>query len=672
MEGSLFNSGFLGSKFLWWIGQVADDRTWRDNQDPAKKEDPEKDPAWGYRYKVRIMGLHDKKEDPIKSDNLPWAQVMYSVWGGGLGGSRQTPGIKQGMFVFGFFLDGSDQQVPIIIGILGANAKTKVEKLKTGKDDEEQNFGPQSAWSNSDDDETKVCPDEQVAVVKHSIPTVESSDAVHQETAHDVKKKQVLDKEHALGCCDPQSQSDTKNMQTNMQQLSKDIQALQQAEVKRAQAMGLPVVPRNDEIDRQIKDKTGEMTGPMKGIMDQTQQLVINDYNEDVQEALNLAVPSFKNKLLEENIAALEEISCMFNTLNQGLAGMMGGAIKKSMKKKKEQSSSAVGIGTTVPGNTREKNGVIETFVPIVNDSGEVHGNWVPTSTGQSSVDVPPLPHDGYYNPSPICSTEELLGEVLGTTINTIMNVRSSAKSRLLRTTQNSLAGTDTDVMGTEDTPLVDMSLSEANVAESLKSGALVGAAVGVFAKAAGVDRNVMGRVTNAFKQGQYGYGLETMMNLANVVGTDAGRAAALSRITSGDILGGFMEAAGPLGIDTGMMSNLGNAFSAIQSGDMGSLTGAIQGLAGFDPGVLNAVAGLSAGADSLMGMGSMGGKPVNIAKAMNFVQSVTKIFECDPEQECSPNTEHTLGEGGSGSKDEPNCASIAEKAENARRGGGA
>ena len=132
MEGSLFNPGFLGSKFLWWVGQVADDRTWRDNQDPAKKEDPQSDPAWGYRYKVRIMGLHDKQEDPIDSDHLPWAQVMYSVWGGGLAGSRQTPGIRQGMFVFGFFLDGQDQQVPVIIGVLGANAKTKVEKLETG------------------------------------------------------------------------------------------------------------------------------------------------------------------------------------------------------------------------------------------------------------------------------------------------------------------------------------------------------------------------------------------------------------------------------------------------------------------------------------------------------------------------------------------------------------
>ena len=87
---------------------------------------------WGYRYKVRLMGHHDKDESDLEAKDLPWAQVMYPVTaGGGQGGSYQTPAIKQGNFVFGFFLDGKDQQTPIIMGILGNNAKTKLER-KTG------------------------------------------------------------------------------------------------------------------------------------------------------------------------------------------------------------------------------------------------------------------------------------------------------------------------------------------------------------------------------------------------------------------------------------------------------------------------------------------------------------------------------------------------------------
>ena len=40
MEGSaLFNPGFLGSSFMWWVGQIADDSTWRDNAQAGVYED---------------------------------------------------------------------------------------------------------------------------------------------------------------------------------------------------------------------------------------------------------------------------------------------------------------------------------------------------------------------------------------------------------------------------------------------------------------------------------------------------------------------------------------------------------------------------------------------------------------------------------------------------------
>ena len=60
--GSLFNPGFLGSSFLWWVGQIADDSVWRDNINSGNYEDVESVPGWGRRYKVRIIGLHDQGE----------------------------------------------------------------------------------------------------------------------------------------------------------------------------------------------------------------------------------------------------------------------------------------------------------------------------------------------------------------------------------------------------------------------------------------------------------------------------------------------------------------------------------------------------------------------------------------------------------------------------------
>jgi len=143
--GSLFNPGFLGGSFLWWIGQIADDSTWRDNILPGKFESKDSIPGWGRRYKVRIIGLHDKEEETISSDQLPWAQVMYPVTGGGgQTNAGATPNLRQGNFVFGFFLDGQDQQVPVIMGVLGNNAQTAL-KTKIGVND--SNFAATSGYA---------------------------------------------------------------------------------------------------------------------------------------------------------------------------------------------------------------------------------------------------------------------------------------------------------------------------------------------------------------------------------------------------------------------------------------------------------------------------------------------------------------------------------------------
>ena len=59
----LYNPGFVGSQFHWWLGQAADSSTWRDNQHKRYIIERKDIPGWGYRYKVRIMGIHDGEAD---------------------------------------------------------------------------------------------------------------------------------------------------------------------------------------------------------------------------------------------------------------------------------------------------------------------------------------------------------------------------------------------------------------------------------------------------------------------------------------------------------------------------------------------------------------------------------------------------------------------------------
>ena len=71
----LFDEQSLGtSSFYWWLGQVVDDSTWRDNINPKLHEDPNDTKGWGYRYKVRIFGNQSKDKQTEVTD-----EDVYSI-----------------------------------------------------------------------------------------------------------------------------------------------------------------------------------------------------------------------------------------------------------------------------------------------------------------------------------------------------------------------------------------------------------------------------------------------------------------------------------------------------------------------------------------------------------------------------------------------------------------
>ena len=128
IEQGLFKKYFVGRDgFYWWIGQIAPEASWRDNKIGIPGESNKDTPGFAERYKVRIMGHHTAVPSELSDDELPWATVMYPVTaGGGTGASSQTANLRQGMFVFGFFMDGEDGQQPVIMGVVGTNSYTAV------------------------------------------------------------------------------------------------------------------------------------------------------------------------------------------------------------------------------------------------------------------------------------------------------------------------------------------------------------------------------------------------------------------------------------------------------------------------------------------------------------------------------------------------------------------
>ena len=108
MEDFFIKNNFIGKDgFVWWIGQISSEESWGTN---AKA-------GWGNRYKVRIMGYHPYSTAQLKDEDLPWALVMLPP-GIGTGNQQIFQSVKfsQGDVVVGFFLDGDDGQVPVIMG----------------------------------------------------------------------------------------------------------------------------------------------------------------------------------------------------------------------------------------------------------------------------------------------------------------------------------------------------------------------------------------------------------------------------------------------------------------------------------------------------------------------------------------------------------------------------
>tara|TARA_B100000287_G_C20667902_1_gene792359 strand:+ start:50 stop:2650 length:2601 start_codon:yes stop_codon:yes gene_type:complete len=224
--GSLFNSGFLGADFFWWIGQIADDSYWRDNMSPGKHTNKESVPGWGRRYKVRIIGLHDKTV-PV-AEELPWAQVMYPVTaGGGQASSFQTSALRQGNFVFGFFLDGKEQSTPVIMGVLGNNSQTKLSQEQANEDTE---LGPRSGFG-----------DGAVAKQGSSKETVPETDLV-------VEKPKAKEDEQE----EANSELETNNLGTP---LNKPVSKQQQADIDNARREGEAMSPplEGDELFEYIQ-----------------------------------------------------------------------------------------------------------------------------------------------------------------------------------------------------------------------------------------------------------------------------------------------------------------------------------------------------------------------------------------------------------------------------------
>lgn len=96
---------FSYGSFTWWTGVV---------------EERISDPKQLGRVKVRIIGYHTDSLADLPVDDLFYATVIQPITSAAMNGIGTTPlGIVEGTHVIGFFMDGDDNQIPVIFGTIG-------------------------------------------------------------------------------------------------------------------------------------------------------------------------------------------------------------------------------------------------------------------------------------------------------------------------------------------------------------------------------------------------------------------------------------------------------------------------------------------------------------------------------------------------------------------------
>ena len=342
--GALFNPGFLGGSFLWWIGQIVDDSTWRDNTNPGKYEDRTSIPGWGRRYKVRIIGLHDQGEATIPSDQLPWAQVMYPVTaGGGQAGAMDSTKLRQGNMVFGFFLDGQERQVPVIMGILGNNSQTVLEQKNSTVADTVTDTQPgvlaKSGYSEGSTPKSGTAretpPDDDLSLQQPSAgpPSNENADGIQQTNVSDSRRQAKCEEKIALMKPDPKEfiSSALKGIQTVIENLTNRIDTILQSLQSYADAITNKITDAQEAIQNVIQTASQEISKFMKPIFDKIQEFALKILNQGFN-AIIAALPSSMRFQFKDMVQQITELMlCMYNKMTGGLKDQIAGSISDAI-----------------------------------------------------------------------------------------------------------------------------------------------------------------------------------------------------------------------------------------------------------------------------------------------------------------------------------------------------
>jgi hypothetical protein len=238
--------------------------------------------------------------------------------------------------VYGFFLDGEDAQMPIIMGVIGYNQYTALLKdIPEGG-----GFAPFSGYTVDDtvprnalgttqEDGTAVSEDVDASktnneeVMESPLSLVGRKDGANKEQ---YENRSTVREVATISKCEP---APVVGIQRKMKNMLAEVKRIQ----KTANDWETKVSTKIDNIEEEIaKVKDNAIKGissDVKRITAEIQKNALKKVNDALSDTYNEVFPTELPQLKEKVEAANDELSCLFRNIMKNLTGMVGGFLNQ-------------------------------------------------------------------------------------------------------------------------------------------------------------------------------------------------------------------------------------------------------------------------------------------------------------------------------------------------------
>lgn len=310
--------------FYWWMGQIVDEKNWDANTSDVQHNRNDI-PGWGYRYKVRIFGRDSLIKD-VPDDQLEMAEVLYPVTAGsGHGGSGQTPNLRQGTYVIGFYKDGKNAKQPMIMGVIGNNSQTELPGSNPSDP-----LAKRSGWFSEDG--TSSIPNNKVwrDPGNSSQPTIDSA----QEVGHkDQRLKDQWDDGTRKAYVPPTygcdgSSGGIQGIQIAIQSALGIINKIRSS----LSTFSGAVSDLQNSITGVVNNFSAVISNTMKTIYNRMRGFVNNAVNKGLSLAASITPPYLRNAFNKVNQTSTDLLQCAFNTVIKTLLSLVTNSMNKAVQ----------------------------------------------------------------------------------------------------------------------------------------------------------------------------------------------------------------------------------------------------------------------------------------------------------------------------------------------------